>query len=241
MKRDIYNTACDTTAENNRVRASMLSQIVLVASLTMMGASSAYAVCSTDVDMQTFNVTNLGKVTSSSPDSTAATKEYVDDQVDGNTYFKSGTGGKTYWSKTNSMDLNNRQIVNLATPTSENSAANKKYVDGKAGFIDLEISDVLQWGNNWGSTSSGSFHVFTFGRQVCLVGQVSYNGSTIPTGKTTLFTFNGSTMKPFVNTPIEVRNDHSNSERIQTDGNFVAIIGSGATDKVFRINGCYFH
>ena len=83
----------------------------------------------------------------------AATKKYVDDSVGG-----SGPDLSDYLEKdgsvpmTGNLNLNNKKIVNLATPTSTTDAATKKYVDDKNILDFKKDGSVAMTGNlNMGS------------------------------------------------------------------------------------------
>ena len=67
------------------------------------------------------------------------TKSYVDDSIPDTSSFIKKDGSITM---TNNLNLGNKKIVGLATPTSNTDAATKKYVDDNT--ADPDLSDYLE-------------------------------------------------------------------------------------------------
>ena len=98
-----------------------------------------------NLNMDNKKIINLRPPTASTD---AATKKYVDDKTSSGGSSGSSLDLSNYLKKdgtvtmTGNLNLGNKKIVGLATPTSNTDAATKKYVDNNAGSPDL--SDYLE-------------------------------------------------------------------------------------------------
>lgn len=93
-------------------------------------------------DFDGVQIKNVGAPTS---DTDAATKKYVDDEIDEKVgdidfsdYFKHDGSVKA----SENFDLNNNKIINLSDPTSDQDAATKKYIDDEVSSVASDLTSL---------------------------------------------------------------------------------------------------